>query len=224
MKKITLLLFTFVLCAISASAQGESSEKKVVAEPVDLGLPSGTKWATCNVGATVPEELGDYFAWGETEPKSMYNWSAYKWCNGSDETMTKYCTDPSYGTVDNKTVLDPEDDAAHVNWGGNWRMPTKAEFDELFNSDYCSPVVIMQDGVIGCKITSNVNGNSLFLPASGYRDGRGDYHVDISGYYWTSSLYSGYSSGACVELFTTSLFYRWTFYRYFGQPVRPVCK
>ena len=100
-------------------------------EWVDLGLPSGTLWATCNVGADNPEDYGDYFAWGETEPKVIYNWSTYKWCNGSVNTMTKYCTDSGYGTVDNKTELDPADDAATVNWGTSWRMPTLEQLDEL---------------------------------------------------------------------------------------------
>ena len=88
-------------------------------EYVDLGLPSGTKWATCNVGASSPEDYGEYYAWGETETKSTYDWRTYKWCKGSNDTMTKYCTSSSSGTVDNKTVLDPEDDVAHVKWGGS---------------------------------------------------------------------------------------------------------
>ncbi|MBO5975390.1 MAG: hypothetical protein J6P95_06730, partial [Paludibacteraceae bacterium] len=96
---------------------------------IDLGLPSGLKWATCNVGADSPEEYGDYFAWGETTSKTTYDWSTYKWCNGSYYTMTKYCDNSYYGIVDDKTVLDPEDDAAFVNMGGSWRMPTKAEQD-----------------------------------------------------------------------------------------------
>ena len=85
-------------------------------EYVDLGLPSGLLWATCNVGATKPEEYGDYFAWGETEPKSTYNWSTYKYCNGSSTSLTNYCTNSSYGTVDNKTILEAADDAAHTNY------------------------------------------------------------------------------------------------------------
>lgn len=88
-------------------------------EYVDLGLPSGLKWATCNVDATTPEEYGGYYAWGETEEKENYCWNTYKWCNDSLSTLTKYCTDDSYGIiVDNKTILDPEDDVAHVKWGG----------------------------------------------------------------------------------------------------------
>ena len=93
-------------------------------EAVDLGL--SVKWASCNVGATTPEDCGDYYAWGEIEEKENYDWSTYKWCNGSYDTQTKYCTNSSYGTVDNKTTLDLEDDVAHVKWGGSWRMPTKA--------------------------------------------------------------------------------------------------
>lgn len=87
-------------------------------EAIDLGLPSGLKWASCNVGASSPEEYGGYFAWGEIEEKSDYSWDTYKWCKGSSESMTKYCTNSNYGTVDNKTILDPEDDVAHVKWGG----------------------------------------------------------------------------------------------------------
>ena len=108
-------------------------------DSVDLGLPSGTKWATCNVGATAPEEYGDYFAWGETEPKTTYDWNTYKWATATWdatyeswqlETLTKYCTSGEYGTVDNKTVLDLEDDAAHANRGGAWLLPTDAEWTD----------------------------------------------------------------------------------------------
>ncbi|MBQ7388798.1 MAG: hypothetical protein IJW01_05480 [Paludibacteraceae bacterium] len=99
---------------------------------IDLGL--SVKWATCNVGATSPEKYGNYYAWGETEPKTTYTWATYKWCNGSYDTQTKYCTDSSRGTVDNKTVLELADDAANVNWGGAWRMPTDAECQELIDN------------------------------------------------------------------------------------------
>ncbi|MBO5849722.1 MAG: hypothetical protein J6Q47_00385, partial [Paludibacteraceae bacterium] len=101
-------------------------------EYVDLGL--SVKWATCNVGATRPEYFGNYYAWGETTPNTDYDWDNYKWCNGSSTTMTKYCTDSDYGTVDNKTVLDKEDDAAAVNMGGSWRMPTLEEWTELIDN------------------------------------------------------------------------------------------
>ena len=117
---------------------GMSSAMMVtVHEYVDLGLPSGLKWATCNVGADSPEKYGDYFAWGETKAKSCYDWSTYKWCNGSNSTLTKYNTNSEYGTdPDNKTVLEPEDDAAYVNLGGGWRMPTQGDWQEL--KDKCT--------------------------------------------------------------------------------------
>ena len=101
-------------------------------EAIDLGLPSGLKWASFNVGATKPEEYGGYYAWGEIEEKKEYTWETYKWCNGSKDSMIKYCADIYYGVVDNKAFLELEDDVAHVEWGGNWRMPTKTEADNLF--------------------------------------------------------------------------------------------
>ena len=129
-------------------------------------MPSGTLWATCNIGANSPEEYGDYFAWGETAPKDDYNWSNYKWCNGVYQTPTKYC-DKSYagynGFVDNKTELDPEDDAACVNWGPSWRMPTTEQEKELYEK--CSSSWTVRDGVNG-RLFIGPNGNILFLPAA----------------------------------------------------------
>ena len=193
-------------------------------EYVDLGLPSGIKWATCNVGATTPEEYGDYFAWGETEPKTTYNWSTYKYCNGSSTTMTKYCTSSSYGTVDNKTTLELIDDAARVNWGGDWRMPTKAEQDELRDTSNCTWAWTTQNGVNGYKVTSVVNGNSLFLPAAGYR--YNDYLSSAGsyGYYWSSSLFTSRSYYAySVYLYSSRVVLDYD-YRYYGYSVRAVCE
>ena len=193
-------------------------------EWVNLGLPSGLKWATCNVGATKPEEYGNYYAWGETSTKRTYSWSTYKWCNGSYDTQTKYCSRSGYGTVDSKTVLELADDAAAVNWGGAWRMPTDAEWTELrtnctwtWTSDYNGT------GVAGRIVTSNFNGNSIFLPAAGFRGNDDLYHAGSYGYYWSSSLN------------TDSPFYAWIVYfysvsvdrdrygrRHYGYSVRPV--
>ena len=190
---------------------------------VDLGLPSGLKWATCNVGATKPEEYGNYYAWGETEPKTTYDWSTYKWCNGSYDTQTKYCISSSYGTVDNKTVLDLEDDAAAVNWGGAWRMPTDAECQELIeNCKWTWTDDYNGTGVAGRIVTSNTNGNSIFLPAAGYRSyddlyGAGDY-----GYYWSGSLYTDYPNLAWKVYFKSDFVSRSSSYRCCGQSVRPV--
>ena len=189
-------------------------------EYVDLGL--SVKWATFNVGATKPEEYGGYYAWGETEEKEDYSWSTYKWCNGSSTTMTKYCTNCYNGTVDNKAILDPEDDVAHVKWGGNWRMPTGAEQGELRNN--CTWTWTTHNGVKGYKVTSKSNGNSIFLPAAGYRVGTGLSYSGSSGRYWSSSLYGSDSSGA-FYLYFSSGGYGWSYGgRYYGFSVRPVSK
>ena len=191
-------------------------------EWVDLGLPSGTKWATCNVGANSPEDYGDYFAWGETTPKSTYNLSTYKWCKGDYDTQTKYCTDSSYGTVDNKTILDLSDDAAYVNWGTSWRMPTKAEQDELINTSYTTWTWTTQNDVKGYKVTSKINGNSIFLPAAGCRDDSGLGNAGSHGYYWSSSLYTSISYDAYYLGFRWSNVGSYRNHRYYGQSVRAV--
>lgn len=158
---------------------------------VDLGLPSGTLWADRNIGADSPEGYGDYFAWGETSPKSVYDWSTYKYCKGSLSTMTKYCTDSSYGTVDNKTILEPSDDAATANWGSNWRMPTYEEQHEL--NEKCTWTWTTSNGVKGYKVVGP-NGNSIFLPAAGHRydDGVGN-NPGLDGGYWLASLHESYT-------------------------------
>ena len=190
-------------------------------EWVDLGL--SVKWATCNVGATKPEEYGDYYAWGETEPKTNYNWSTYKWCSGSAETQTKYCTDSSYGTVDNKTTLELEDDAARANWGGAWRMPTDDEWTELlenctrtWTSDYNGT------GVAGRIVTSKINGNSIFLPAAGSRNDESLGDAGYYGRYWSSSLFTGFPYNAWFVSFSSDYVDRDYFYRGGGLSVRPV--
>lgn len=153
-------------------------------EPVDLGLPSGLKWATCNIGAESPEDYGYYFAWGEVEPDSSYNWPDYKWCKGNQKTFTKYCTCKDDGTVDNKTELESADDAAVINWGGSWRMPTKEEMQELV--DNCTWTWTSLNGVEG-SLATGPNGNSIFFPVGGYKlfdrlEGA------ENGYYYSKSL------------------------------------
>ena len=190
-------------------------------EWVDLGL--SVKWATCNVGATKPEEYGNYYAWGETEPKTNYNWSTYKWYSGSAETQTKYCTDSSYGTVDNKTTLELEDDAARANWGGAWRMPTDDEWTELlenctrtWTNDYNGT------GVAGRIVTSKINGNSIFLPAAGSRNDESLGDAGYYGRYWSSSLFTGIPDNAWHVSFSSDYVNRDYFYRGGGLSVRPV--
>ena len=187
-------------------------------EYVDLGL--SVKWATCNVGATTPEDYGDYFAWGETEPKETYSWVNYKWCNGSYDTLTKYNTDSSDGTVDNKTQLDLSDDAAHANWGGNWRMPTVDELTELW--EQCTWTWTTQNGVYGSKVTSKTNGNSIFLPAAGYL-GSSLFNQGKDGRSWSSSRTNINSTDAWRMHFQSGYVGGRGESRYLGLPVRPVC-
>lgn len=201
-------------------------ELNVERKYVDLGLPSGLKWATMNVGATKPEESGDFFAWGETQPKSNYNWSTYKWCNGGASSLTKYKASSLYGSVATKIALDPEDDAAHVNWGGSWRMPTFAELQELLDnctwtwtSDYNGT------GIAGRIVTSNKSGytdKSLFLPAAGLRDGTNLRNAGSYGYYWSSSLYTDTPTSSYLVHFHSGAFGWSSSFRFGGFSVRPV--
>lgn len=199
------------------SSSGNGTENGY--EYVDLGL--SVKWATMNVGASKAEDYGGYFAWGETSTKSTYNWSTYKWCNGSSDSLTKYNNSSSYGTVDNKTVLELNDDAAYVNWGGSWRMPTDAEWTELRNN--CTWTWTTQNGVYGRKVTSKSNGNSIFLPAAGYRYDSSLNDAGSYGNFWSSSLYSDDPYRAYYVYFSSSNVRRSHFSRYYGRSVRPVC-
>ena len=160
------------------------------------------------------------FDW-EVSSESNYNWTTYKYCNGSSTTLTKYCTKSSYGTVDNKTTLEPEDDVAHVQWGGSWRMPTRAEQDELRNN--CTWEWTSLNGVNGYCVTGP-NGNSIFLPAAGCRYGTEVRFQGSDGGYLSSSL-SNYHSYDAYNLHFGRSYYDWFYYyRYSGHSVRPVCE
>ena len=191
---------------------------------VDLGL--SVKWATCNVGATKPEEYGSYFAWGETKTKSTYDWSNNTWCKGRYDSFTKYNTLSSYGSfVDNKTVLDLSDDAARANWGGSWRMPTDSEWTDLI--DNCTWTWTTVNGVYGRKMTSKKSGYTnkyIFLPASGYRYYETPSNAGSYGYYWSSSLKKDNPYHAWyMDLFKNNVYLSYDS-RYRGFSVRPVMK
>ena len=172
-----------------------------------------------NIGATAPEEYGDYFAWGEIEPKESYNWTTYKWCNGNWNSMIKYGVMSSFGVVDNKTVLDPEDDAATMNWGSEWCMPTKEQQDELRNN--CTREWTTINGVKGCLLTSNINEATLFLPAAGYIWNSTVSSGGSSGFYWSRNLKT--TGGGSHSLFFSSNSMSITDYsRGYGQSVRAV--
>lgn len=191
-------------------------------EYVDLGLPSGTLWATCNVGAENPEDYGDYFAWGETKPKDAYLWSNYQHCKGSYETITKYCNYSYFGYndfTDDLTELELNDDAAYVNWGTNWRMPTKEQQDELWME--CTSNWTTRNGVDGREVIGP-NGNSLFLPATGYRDGTTYFASGSVCYLWSRTLESGPNGSALYSALSRVEFYVTYMQRCLGLPIRPV--
>ena len=188
-------------------------------EYVDLGLPSGTLWATVNVGATRPNEFGDYFAWGETEPKEEYDWNNYKWCNGSENTMTKYCSNSSFGIVDNKIELDPEDDAAYVNWGPSWRMPTHEQLQELVEN--CTWEWTVYSGVSGCLFTGS-NGNTMFLPGAGYRYYDVYSGSDDGGICWSRTINPEYNHAYYINFYMWDVRYNFSSRRMDGFTVRAV--
>ena len=215
--------FSIYNLGLRLALDSEDSSTPEEHEWVDLGLPSGTLWATCNVGANAPEEYGDYFAWGETEPKEIYSWSTYKWCNGSENTLTKYCNNSSNsynGFVDNKKELDPEDDAAYVNWDPSWLMPTYGQMSELI--DNCSMQWIQCNGVFG-ELLTGPNGNTLFLPAAGYHYGTLD-DAGSYGYYWSRTLRSSSDpyNARRVCFNSENVYWYGNRYRNYGLTVRAV--
>ena len=202
-------------------------------EMIDLGLPSGIKWAACNLGASLPEDYGGLYQWAgledETDASTSLNWNNCPYHTGSSTSpgWTKYIPSNKSslwsgpGSPDNKTILDPEDDVAHVKLGGSWRMPTKEDFEELIKN--CTSEWIPMWGFYGRKFTSKNNGNSIFLPAAGYRSDF-IYSEGFEGYYWSSSLNTDYPIHAYPLNFTSDGVIILYDYRYLGLSVRPVCE
>lgn len=181
----------------------KTDNKPVETKPyVDLGL--SVKWASCNLGASKPEEYGNYYAWGETKPKTKFGWNTYKWSIDKKEFLSKtknlikYCNNRKLGHkhfVDNLTVLTPDDDAATISLGKHWRMPTKEEMQEL--KDKCTWTFTTMNGVAGVKVTGP-NGNSIFLPAGGWHSYTFNYGEGEYGYYWTATLKEEYTIEAYI--------------------------
>ena len=194
----------------------------VIDGSVDLGL--SVFWGENNLGANTPEDYGDYFAWGETSVKGIYSWKTYKYCNGSETTLTKYCYDNAYGTVDDKLILGSEDDAAVVNLGGFWRIPTIDEWTELYEK--CNWMWVVQNGINGYKITGP-SGNSIFLPVAGFIFNKSSYYLGSDGFYWTNSLHindeskSFDASGVSMSFDKINLSYHGL--RCVGRSIRPIC-
>lgn len=255
MKQLFLLLFLVCSC-ISASAQewnqydanhdGDVDVTDITAialeilsgnnnmpkmhnghEYVDLGLPSGLKWATCNVDALSPEDCGGYYAWGETEEKAenLYTWDTWKWVilneQGFIVSQIKYNSDPSRGPVDNKIVLDPEDDVASVKWGGRWRMPTIYEFGELWGLFSWAT----KNGMPGQEVRGH-NGKTIFIPAAGQISSINAVtrlnSVGDDGYYWCSSKFLDGEGKDRARVGNFGINFN-TAYGCEGFTVRPVC-
>lgn len=203
---------------------GKEETEEETHEFVDLGL--SVKWATCNVGATSPEEYGSYFAWGETEGgKASYSWATYKYCDGTATSMNKYCLSASKGVVDGLSTLDKNDDAAHKLWGGNWRTPTIDELKELYNNCTFSWTDNYNGtGISGAVMTSKKIGYTdkyIFLPASGYYSNT-SVTIGQSGWYWANSISSADQSDNANCFF----FFSWASFasvnRYNGANIRAV--
>lgn len=207
---------------------GKCYSISIVPEYVDLGLPSGTLWATCNVGASSPEQYGNYYAWGETSPKDEYSWATYKYCSGTNRTLNKYCSNNSMGVYDGKNELETIDDAASVNKGKMWETPTYEQVTELTDTKYTKSEWTTYNGVKGRLVTSLINGKSIFLPAAGYNSYKSPSSVGGESLYWTKSVdkYS-YWSYDCARVMTVSTYNfntigNWE--RYKGLVIRPVRK
>ena len=177
---------------------------------IDLGLPSGTKWACCNVGADKPEVNGGYYAWGETEEKTIYNWSTYIHCDGEDMTCHDLGND----------IAGTQYDVAHVKWGDSWVMPSLKQVEELKN--YCTAGWDKVNGVKGVMFISKINGNSFFLPATGDRWDADLYDVGKYGLFWLSTQGPSTSNSSHIMYFDSRKIDYTTTTRCSGITVRPV--
>ena len=226
-KVVTVIMLAVTLCFTAGCTKDNGGNGSYNGHDyVDLGLPSGTMWATCNVGAESPDQYGDYFAWGETTPKTTYNWSTYKYCNGDYNLLTKYCPQSDFGFngfTDDFVTLQPNDDAATVNWGEGWSTPTYKQWVELLSK--CSHTWTTRNGVNGCLFTAR-NGNSIFLPAGDSRYDEESRLIGDEGSYWSSTLHQYMPDGVKGFQFIISFedcdLYD-TFCRASGRPVRAVC-
>lgn len=207
MKKIFITLAIMMLL----SASNLFAQEITPGKEIDLGLPSGTIWAAWNVGATSPEEYGDYYAWGETTTKEAYTKETYKYYN----KQTK-----KYINIGNN-ISGTKYDVARQKWGGSWRMPTMTEIYELVRN--CRWTWCQYKGVNGYKVTGN-NGNSIFVPAAGYRNGTSLNYDGIQGRYWSAMLGEGYGCyDAWNLIFNSGNYYNGNSYgRDYGHSVRPV--
>ena len=210
MKKV----FLFSLC-ISACLLARAQE---VFRLVDLGL--SVRWADRNVGAAEPEDNGDYYAWGEMQPKEEYTWLTYKYSDGTDRQMNKYCCTYDYGVIDSREELERRDDVAYQQWGDMCRIPTRDQWIELRNRCHWTWEEI-GDSIYGFRVTAN-NGNSIFLPAAGYKEYKEVYEDTYYGFYWSIDLYKPYPNEAISFTFVENQALPTHSYRGVGLSIRPV--
>ena len=229
-KLISAVIITALFPLVAFSQTDKKSTVKDTREYVDLGLPSGTLWATCNIGASKPEECGLYFAWGETEGYTSdtsdghyFDAKNHKWWSygGKDPVLTKYCSSMHRGKIDNKFELDPEDDAATVIWGNKWEMPSSDQVGELCDSSYTISEWTTLNGVRGKKITSKKNGKSIFLPAAGFRTESWKGAFKSVGFYWSRTIYNGDFNAYCL-IFDKAGIECYAIPRHNGICIRPV--
>ena len=226
--RISRILFAVILaCAITSCGSLRRIGYENGHEYVDLGL--SVKWATMNVGASAPQESGEYYAWGELEPKEVYNWVTYSFRTEGDTVydvkLSKYNTKKNHGTVDNITSLLKADDVANVKWGGNWRYPTIAEIEELADENNCTWTWTTKKGVHGYKVKSKKKGfkrRYIFIPGTSEPVNFGIEDNKAKGTYWSSTLIEAFY--ACTLSFIPD---RISVYgaaeRPVGLPIRPVC-
>lgn len=225
--RISRILFAVILaCAITSCGSLRRIGYENGHEYVDLGL--SVRWATMNVGALAPQESGDYYAWGELDPKTVYDWVTYSFRTEGDTVydvkLSKYNTKKNHGTVDNITSLLKADDVANVKWGGNWRYPAIEEIEELMDENNCTWTWTTMKGVDGYKVKSRKKGYKrryIFIPAVGARSGS-DFYEKETGGYWSSTLIEAFN--ACILDFTSDAISSYSASeRFVGLPVRPVC-
>lgn len=207
-----------------------NKNSKITEEYVDLELPSGNLWSTTNIGADEETDYGEYFAWGETEPKEVYNWKTYKWCKQSFSKLTKYCVNTAFGYkefTDNITQLEPEDDAANVLMKGNWYIPSHEDVEELMNNTEGSWEFNYNGTSVSGLLLIGKNKKQLFLPAVGYKDSNHTHNINNAGYYWISELNPNANSDNCEAITIrkdTNVLFITTDERYYGSCIRPVLK
>ncbi|MBP5478182.1 MAG: hypothetical protein J6Y15_02320 [Bacteroidaceae bacterium] len=228
MKKICFIL-SFVLlasCDFDLDNEKKDEPKNTKYEYVDLGLPSGLKWATMNVGATVPTDFGYYLSWGEMNEKTSYTWADYRWCSGKANTLTKYCADEECGKVDGLKVLEAADDVATKLMGNDWRMPTSAEYEELIKECTWEWVTSYNNVEANGYVITGHNGKSIFFPAGGAKMGTELYSKGVTGGYWSSSLREDkyLNNSAILIMFEEDIYRLESEYRMNGFNVRAVRK